>query len=159
MSSIAYVGHDGQLGTRDLAGGTGRLLSEPGMRCTWPAWSPGGPPGEGWLAFSAHRASTNGHGPIGLYIVRPDGSELRPVYSNDFGTGEIAPSTPHYACWSPDGEKLAFIAQTLEGGLTLYCYEPNTGEPPRTLLSGGPLYFSWTHGSESLMVMRSKGDQ
>ena len=155
MSSIAYVGHDGQLSTRDVAGGDGRPLSEPGMRCTWPTWSPGGR----WLAFSANRVSSNGHGPIGVYIVRRDGSELRLVYGNDFGSGEIAPSTPHYACWSPDGEDLTFIAQTLDAGLTLFCYAPDTDEPPRRLLSGGPLYFAWTHGSDSLLVHSSRHHQ
>jgi TolB protein len=96
---------------------------------------------------------------MGVYIVRPDGSELRLVYANEFGSGEIAPATPHYVRWSPDGETLTFIAQTLDGGLSLFSYRPDTGEPPRRLLSGGPLYFDWTHGSDSLMVHSSRRHQ
>ena len=152
MSRIAYVGHNGQLNTFEVAGGPSTRVSEPGMRCTWPTWSPGGR----WLAFSAHRASTNGHGPIGVYIVRPDGSDLRPIYANEYGSGEIAPGTPHYALWSLDGENLAFIAHTVDGGLTLFCYRPDTGEPPQRLVSGGPLYFTWSRGSDSLMVHSSR---
>jgi TolB protein len=152
VSGIAYVGHDGQLRTCDVAGEARRPVSEPGMCCTWPTWSPGGH----WLAFSAHRASTNGHGSIGVYIVRPDGTELRLVYGNQFGSGDIAPATPHYALWSPDGEELAFIAQTLDEGLVLFRYRPDSGEPPGTLVKGGPLYFAWSRGSDSLMVHSSR---
>ncbi len=143
MSRIAYVDHSGRLRTRDVNAGDEVELSDQGMRCTWPVWSPKGD----WLAFSAYSASTNGHGPMGMHIVRPDGSEVRLVYSNEYGSGEIAPETPHYASWSPDGEDLAFIAQTLEGGLTLFRYAPGTGGPPQGLVSGGPLYFAWGLGS------------
>jgi Tol biopolymer transport system component len=45
----------------------------------------------------------------GLYTIRPDGSELRPLYSG----GQLGPGiTPD---WSPDGDRIAFAAAAREG--------------------------------------------
>ena len=73
------------------------------------------------------------------------------IYANEPGTDSIANGTPHYLCWSPDGSKLAFIAQTLQG-LSLFVWDYASGDPPRHLLDGGPMYFSWSHSSDELFV-------
>jgi TolB protein len=75
-----------------------------------PAWSPDG----GWLAFGAGD---------GIYRVRPDGSELRRLYKEDFLTN------PPLLAWSPSGRRLAFIDN--DGGL--YLLAAAGGRPQRLL--------------------------
>ena len=74
------------------------------------------------------------------------------IYSNEPGTDAIAPLTPHYAMWSPDSRKLAIIANTSKGGLTLFvCDVSGTGQPAHQM-DGGPLYMSWSGDSRYLLV-------
>ena len=94
----------------------------------------------------------NGHGALGIYILGLNESAPHRVYVNEIGTDAIAPQTPHYIAWSPDSRRLAFIAQTREGGLTLFLHEAGSGDPPRRIVDGGPLYFSWSFDSRFLMV-------
>ncbi len=71
-----------------------------------PSWSPDGH----WLAFSSDRGTawkghSNGAGwehvqELGIYVMRPDGRDLRRVTPSGTSTG-----TPR---WSPDGQRLVF---------------------------------------------------
>jgi TolB protein len=125
--TLAFVSsRDGQadIWVLDLAARTSRnVTSHPGGDFR-PAWSPDGK----WIAFSSDRAplraacpNTTAPGPapfvtpqyLGVYVVRPDGSDLRRISAST----EIA-GTPH---WSPDGGRVAFWAgdpdQVCAGGL------------------------------------------
>jgi len=62
-----------------------------------PAWSPTGE----WIAFQ--KPSEREPHWFGLWIIRPDGSEVRQVVAGD-GFGAMAPS------WSPEGHSIAFSA-------------------------------------------------
>lgn len=55
------------------------------------AWSPDG----GWIAFAAWRGAQF----AGLYVMRPDGSEVQPVLSTSEAVGNLT--------WSPDGQWIA----------------------------------------------------
>ncbi len=80
-----------------------------------PAWSPDGK----WLAFSSDRESTNPIGPGGfavlhsteLFIVRPDGSDLKQITQY----GEVAGSPR----WSGDGQRLVFYHAGLEAAANI----------------------------------------
>ena len=146
---LAYVGADHVLRVCDLSDPDAdhAQLSVPGLRCTWPTCSPDGET----VAFSGTAGGSNGYALIGLYTARTVGESPGRVYANSPGTDGIAGGTPHYCCWSPDGSKLAFIAQT-HNGLTLYVWDSTYESPPRGLHDGGPLYLAWSPDSSELFV-------
>ena len=150
MSRIAIVGRDDRIYAvdADAPGGDPRALTAAGMRCAWPTWSPDGET----LAYSVYpSAGSNGQGAFRIMAQTPGGS-ARTLYVNEAGTDAIAPHTPHYAMWSPDGGTLAFIAQLLGAGLTLMvCAVDGAGEPMR-LMSGAPLYFCWARDSRRILA-------
>ncbi len=124
-----------------------RIVSVPGLRCTWPLASGAGD----LVAFSGYAGGSNGSARLGLYVANLEGQGPGLIYTNEPGTDGIANGTPHYLCWSPDGTRLAFIAQTLQG-LSLFVWDSTSGGPPGHLLDGGPMYFSWSHTSDELFV-------
>ena len=136
------------LRTLDVEEATGATLTAPDIACTWPAWSPDGAS----LAYSGFRSGGNGLGHLGVYVRRLEETEARLVYANEPGTDAIAPRTPHYALWSPDSNRLAFIAQTMSGGLTLFVHDAASASRPNRVIDGGPLYLSWSHSSRYLLV-------
>ena len=108
MSRLAYVRHDGVVCTVGLDEGQETAVTPPGTSFAWPTWSPDG----GRIVASGFRSGSNGHGFIGLYLLAPGEAEPRPIYSNEPGTDAIAWRTPHYSLWSPNSERVAFIAQS-----------------------------------------------
>jgi dipeptidyl aminopeptidase/acylaminoacyl peptidase len=93
-----------------------------------PLWSSDGK----WLAFEG---SVGGNS--GLFIARPDGSDLTFLASTN-GTNSPLPGTGREFTWSPDGKQLAFISSTpgkeaAEAAgdprvITRYLYKPDAGE-------------------------------
>ena len=113
-------------------------LSVPGLRCNWPVWSPDGER----VAFSGYSDDET----PGVYVTGYENPGPGLIYSNEVGTGEIARATPHYCSWSPDGSRLAFVAQTSKG-LTLFVWDGDSRESPRVAQDGGPMYFAWSPDS------------
>ncbi len=151
MSRIVYVGYDGALYDSPIQGAGPRRLTPPGMSYTWPASSPSGT----HVAFSGSTSGSNGHRRLGLFWKPLEAREDEPprlVYLNEPTTDAIAQRTPHYVLWAPDGRRLAFIAQTLRSGLSLFVHEVSGTDGPRRLLDGGPLYLSWSPDSRYLLV-------
>ncbi len=62
----------------------------------------------------------------------------------------VAPTSPFYYSWSPDGEKLAFLGSG-PGSLIFGVVE---GTEARQVDTGAPYYFDWSPDSESLFVHR-----
>ena len=147
MSKLAYVRHDGVVCTVGLDEGQETAVTPPGTSFAWPTWSPDG----GRIVASGFRSGSNGHGFIGLYLLAPGEAEPRPIYSNEPGTDAIAWRTPHYSLWSPNSERVAFIAQSL-GGLGLYVQDLSGSGEPQRLIDGGPIYLGWSPDSRFLLV-------
>ncbi len=86
-----------------------------------PVWSPDGK----WLVFVSDR-ETRGER---LFLVRPDGSDLRPV------SGEAFAGDEREAAWSPDGQKLVYVARLPEGRSRMFVV-PVAGGAPVALTDG-----------------------
>ena len=144
---VAYVGHDGALSVHDMQRPEAEnlVLSVPGLRCTWPVWSPDGEA----VAFSGYAGGSDGGTMLGVYVTGYETPGPGLIYSNEAGTGEIAGATPHYCSWSPDGARLAFVAQTGRG-LTLFVWDKGDTGDPRTAQDGGPMYFAWSPNADEI---------
>ncbi len=119
------------------------------LRFSWPCWSPSG---EALLVSgSGHDADGAQH--LEIRRVSPDG-EASPVtvFQNDSDSpGMIAPSIPHYMCWSPSGQMAAVVAQSRKG-LRLHLVDATRSLPAQALMAGGPLYFAWAPDSRAVAV-------
>jgi len=76
----------------DLDGSNERNLSQSPAFDGWPVWSPDAQ----WIAFASNRGGVPGVGQV--YVVRPDGRDLRQVTSGDWSN--VQPS------FSPDGKRI-----------------------------------------------------
>ena len=152
LEKIAYVDTDLRVHVANADGTDATKLNAPGSDHAWPVWSPGG----GRLAFSGFSPGENGRGLLGLYL-HEEGQSTREVYANEPGTDAIARGTPHYALWSPDGNKLAFVARTWKEGLSLFVADLAGTTKPARLLDGAPLFFSWASNSNYLLVHSGSG--
>jgi Tol biopolymer transport system component len=148
MTLIAFVDPDGRVQLTSSSSGLTRPITPAGMRFTWPTWSPDG----NFLTVSRYSAGENGHGGFRICLTDPTGESLTEIYANMPGTDAIAQETPHYAMWSPDSENVAFVAQMPGEGLTLFVRGSITGGEPKQLLSGGPVFASWSPDSKFLLV-------
>ncbi len=144
---VAYVGHDRVLRVHDtrMPDAEDLVLSVPGLRCTWPVWSPDGET----VAFSGYAGAGQGGEMLGVYVTGYETPGPGLIYSNEVGSGEIASATPHYCSWSPDGARLAFVAQTGRG-LTLFIWNKNSRGNPSVAQDGGPMYFAWSPDSTEI---------
>ena len=148
MQKLAIIDHSMRLHVTDVEGTDVLSVDASGGGQTWPVWSPAGDR----LAFSRVSSGNNGHGRIELYYSALDGAGAVQVYRNERGTDAIARRTPHYAVWSPDGGRLAFIAQTSDGTLTLFGHEIDGDGSPEPVLKGRPMFGSWSSDSRYLLA-------
>ena len=162
MNRIAYVGIDANIFTiapdgtdsRRLTGNIqagsegvmlGRVLQQDSIFYTWPTWSPDGKKLAVSQVVSGVSVPT-----VSLFILDASGAGLDKVYENEPRSNPIiAQGIPHYMYWSPDSQRLAFIASTLQG-LTMFIH--TSGEGTTTIKGEGPLYFRWSRDSQSILI-------
>ena len=155
---IAYVTPAGRPALVDPSSGASYRLDERAQRTQFPAWSPDGDA----VTF----ISTGPEGP-GVDLYRPALGQRAQVYGN-------ADEPPIYHGWSPDGRRLAVLANRV-GGLGLYLVDVAAASadasslaPERTasepgdalaiehfLASGAPFYWDWTPAGDALLVHRN----
>lgn len=80
-----------------------------------PQWSPDGQ----WLSFFSSREG----GRERLFIVRPDGTDLRAV------SGAAQTGDEREVAWSPDGQRLAFVGRPQGGKARIWVANLSGGEP------------------------------
>ncbi|XP_004498256.1 uncharacterized protein [Cicer arietinum] len=144
-----------------------RRLTEGEWIDTMPCWSPKGD----WIAFSSNRHDAGNSEVFGIYVVRPDGSDLRRVEVGKGVDGER--ERLNHVCFSGDGEWLLFTAN-LGGVMAEPVSMPNQFQPYGDLfvvrLDGSGLkrltcnaYENGTpmwHAREGAALLRSgKGDE
>jgi dipeptidyl aminopeptidase/acylaminoacyl peptidase len=149
---IAYIGDDHQLWVMNIDG-TGRravtiatqALGGWGSRAgvetnAWPCWSPNAR----WLACFRSTQGEDSGGPSSLHAIEVDGVEERVL-------AELSGDLPIYSQWSPDGSKVAILAQS-EDELTLQvCALADLGKK-RLVDEGAPLFFSWVPATDGLLI-------
>jgi Tol biopolymer transport system component len=137
---IAYVGTDGNIYTIAPNGSGKQAVTrdKPADRDLYNtlAWSP-----DGQLAFVAvtDQSST-------LLAIRPGSNERTQVHSG--GPDEA----PFYLYWSPNGQRIAFLASAQRDGLALWMAESHSANSSQSIASGSPSYFSWSPDSQSLLM-------
>ena len=150
VDRIAYVGLDGRIHTIRPDGREEQTISTGEGLFTWPTWSLDGRR----LAFSG---VVDG-GELGpqavLFGYNTVGRHVRQLHVRDPGiVSLVAEGAPHYAYWSPDGTRLAFIGSTAED-LKLFVDDLRDGDAPTPTLGGGPMWMDWSPDSRFLVVHR-----
>lgn len=142
VNRIALINRSGQVETIAPDGSDARILTSPPERRIYqfPAWSPAG----------THLAVI-GANPLGGGIfllddsVDSDSREPSPLY---FSQNRI----PFYLYWSPDGSRLAFLANHARNTIGLNVVEGDGRSESRLLATGSPFYWNWAQDSRQLLV-------
>ena len=116
VNLIAFVNVDGEVMTMQPDGlGVRQISPDIEGFFTWPTWSPDA----NSLVYSGV-VDDEGELQINLYASDNAGGGKRVVYASEPGqVGLLAQGVVHYPLWSPDSERLAFIATT-SAGLSLF---------------------------------------
>jgi TolB protein len=132
---IAFINTDGQLTTVAPDGSDVRVLTEGEQRLQFPAWSP-----------DSTKIATIGVDREGSFIrILPDeiGAEGTEIYRS-------AERGAIYLYWSPDGERVSFLANNPESALALHLASET--EPERLLANGAPFYWQWRADSQGMLI-------
>lgn len=148
---IAYVSNDFDVYAIRPDGTHRKRITPRDALYTWPTWAPFGDK----IAYSSFSEEPLGPGKaLHALALRDDvgSGESQVVFENAPDTPPaVGVTIPHYAAWSPDGTKLAFLAMAPEG-LSLYVAGAGQRGTPAQVASGSPFYFSWSNDSESLLL-------
>ena len=164
MGKIAVVDQNLKLHITDIGGTDVVTVDVLGQGQTWPVWSPSGER----ILFSSASVGSNGHGHLGVYSWNVTDGLTQLEYKNELGTDAIAKRTPHYAQWSPNSFDFSFVAQIMDGDLALFLGSVDPAEPPKKVLSGKPMFSSWSpsgayllahSGFDHFVIDRKDGDQ
>jgi Tol biopolymer transport system component len=79
------------------------------------------------------------------------GGDTVTIYEDDPQSQGIGSGVAHFAMWSPDGERVALIAGTSQGLVTLML-DSQTGRRLEGVAIGSPVYLAWSPDSRFLAV-------
>ena len=144
---IVYVGGDTHIYTVDPNGlNKQQMTTEVGFY-TWPTWSPDGAS----LLFSGALGDPLEADTLGLYTMTMEQREAKRIYTNiPIYSPLIAPGAVHYLIWSPDSQKVAFLART-PAGQSYYFDDPKNDVTPQYIADGAPFYSAWSPSSRYLL--------
>jgi TolB protein len=144
LPRLAVVGADARLVTMDATGGSVTPLARPGIKFSFPAWSPDG-------SRIAVIGTTDQDS--GIYVF-PVGSRAS-APSDPVVIYHSAASPPFYLYWSPDGRRVGFLT-TEPAGLALRVAPADASAPATVVRTGSPLYWAWS-GPDRLLVHSGSG--
>jgi TolB protein len=144
LPQLAVVGADARLVTMDAMGGSVTPIGRPGIKFSFPAWSPDG-------TRIAVIGTTDQDS--GIYIFPAESSPNTP--SDPVVIYQSATSLPFYLYWSPDGRRVGFLT-TDTGGIALRVAPADASAPATLVRTGSPLYWAWS-GPDRLLVHGSGG--
>ncbi len=144
-SRLAVVDEAGRLVTTDPEGQAVVRYGPPGVRYSFPVWSPDG----GRLAALAGATDATA---VHVFGVTPGGATgVAPTVVYD-----DADRAPFYVYWSPDGGRVTFLTNE-PAGLALRIAPADAGAPGTVLRTGTPLYWAWTGRSDLLVHSGGEG--
>ncbi len=110
-----------------------------------PQWSPDGQ----WLSFFSSREG----GRERLFVVRPDGTDLRAV------SGAAQTGDEREAVWSPDSQKLAFVGRPRGGKSRIWLANLAGGGEPVPLTNGQQVddQPAWSPDGKHLAFVSERG--
>ena len=148
VNRIVYVGGDTHIYTVDPDGlNKQQMTTEVGF-FTWPTWSPDGTS----LLFSGALGDPLEADTLGLYTMTMAQREAKRIYTNIPNYSPfIAPGALHYLIWSPDSQKVAFLART-PAGQSYYFDDPKDNATPQFITDGAPIYTTWSPSSRYLLL-------
>lgn len=113
----------------------------------WPAWRPGHDAVSVSVVVDEGKRQRSA-----IEMLDLQGNHLRTLYESPLGgDAVIAPNVPHYALWSPGGDRLALVAQG-SAGLTLSLSEADGPLIADPIQSGAPLFLAWSPDGGRLAV-------
>jgi TolB protein len=139
LPRLAVVGDDARLITMDAMGGSVAPVGRPGIKFSFPAWSPDG-------SRIAVIGTTDQDS--GIYVF-PAASDAN-APADPVVVYRSADSPPFYLYWSPDGRRVSFLT-TEAAGLALRMAPADASSPATVVRTGSPLYWAWS-GADHLLV-------
>ena len=130
---------------------TKRAAPSDGTKYTWPTWSRDGQN----IAYSSITTIANAGLEMALHLVNLNGNVNQEIYRSD-ATRKfpyLAPLTPHYVSWSPDGDQLAFLAAgDKKGLLTLSLTSTDHPTEVKKITQAANLYFRWDRRGQTILL-------
>lgn len=144
INRIAIINQDGQLETMSPVGTDRHVLTLRSDRVAYqlPTWAPDG----NHLAVVGNQPSGGG-----VYVLEdvPPGEPItiadRRIYFSDN-------QPPFYLYWSPDGDRLAFLAEHSRGLVGLNVVDKSGIEAARVLAIGSSIHWDWSRDGRQMLV-------
>lgn len=143
VDRIVYVNNNRQIETIGADGNDQRQLTSDAKSYLFPTWSQDG------RFIAAIGSAIDG---AGIYVM-PDEEESAEIKEVHFSAND----SPFYLYWSPDGQKITYLANDRNSGLELNIVDLVGESPNRTIATGSPLYWNWTTDSRQILVHSGGG--